>query len=310
MSESTTRPKAMSVVSVTTVLTAIAVGLTVTRPALAVEEASLYVMTDWPAVNCSWHYPKDEWDDMLSLWYWRMNADSNWAGDQYYVDSPIVEGWFSDEVVDPANGNDDSYLDDADAAMYGGHGGYAIISSSRYWKGYMREMDSTGNSETCQLMSYEMLLGGTDDGHDLEFLHLSSCNSLTYDTTVTNDTWETWEQVFTSTTDEAGLHQLEGFHGHMIIHDYLNVDYMRVAQDGLADSVAAAWIDNLFIQGAPGDDICPVAMVAGNTGRLAGLRLSLESYNSGFSDPDDSPGFARAWVGGCDPIDAEELPEY
>jgi Family of unknown function (DUF6345) len=289
-------------------------ALAIPRASFADEEASLYVMTNWPGppiCDCDPRNEKDEWDDMLYWWLWYMDypySPGNWAEDQYYVDSPIVEGWFTDEMVDTANGNDDLYLDDADAAMSGGHGARVNLGGSLYWDGYQRERDWTGQTETCHLMSHEMLLGGSDDSHDLEFLHLSSCHSLEYDSSVTNDMWETWKGAFTSTTHEAGLHQLEGFHGHMTIHDYLWVDYFRVVQDGLVGSVAEAWVEHLYIWGSPGDNICPVSMVAGPNGQSATFRLAHESYNSGYSDPDDSPGFARLWVGRCKPIDAEALP--
>ena len=111
----------------------------------AAEEASIYVIETWPGpptCDCAAKNEVDEWEDMVQGWIWRMDNHDDWVEDQYYVDSPILEGMFSDEEVDPSNGDDESYLDDADAALYAGHGGTTTLYSSLYWAGRMRERDS------------------------------------------------------------------------------------------------------------------------------------------------------------------------
>lgn len=255
------------------------------------DEASMYVITNWPSSPippyCGYHDPLPSLDDMVEGWLDVITSDSSWSEGEYEVDDPILENWCTDDDLDP-QGRDDEHLDDCDAALIAWHAGAPLESGERSYRGRMRELATY--LEDCNLRQNEMELGDAD----LEFLNIVGCDSLRYDSTYT-DTWETWKDTF------EGLHQLTGFHGKAFVDNNYYYRYLGAADDGLDESIADGWVDNLTVYRGGGFYQCPVAMVAGGIGRdTAANRASNETYVSGLVDPPDDPtNWAYVYVGGC-----------
>jgi hypothetical protein len=190
-------------------------------------------------------------------------------------------------------GEDHLEVDAADAAMLGWHGSRYLLSTGELV--YGGQMRFHTESEECWLYGSEMQLG--DD--DLEFLHLSSCQSLNW------ELWASWWRAF------AGLHVLTGFHGTMYVaRDQVDA-YENFANESFHTSIADAWLDNFYrpLYRDP-DDQCPVAYAVGSEIEEVLGRLSNERYNHVQRDPRDNTAHGAMWIGGCDPSGSGPLPYF
>ena len=149
-------------------------------------------------------------DEGFSIFGWCIGGH---CGDAYSRDGRSVNGsiansWFADASV-VSWGNDTPRLDDGDAVMIGTHG----ADSADVWSGTMRVNEAgPGN---CTLRRDEMEIGDSD----LEFLHLSSCNSMDA------NQWSSWWRAFNR------AHQVDGFHGFMWIGSGRIPNYRNFASD-------------------------------------------------------------------------------
>ena len=253
----------------------------------AAYEAQLYAITNWNA-GCSGG-TRNAWDDMGDAWYdeitdnaffWGGHGFSAYTRDRRRVNGNIADSWFTDTAI-VGFGNDTAFLDEGDAAMVCTHGS----ESSGRWFGKLR-IDEAG-SGNCNAWQGHMELGDSD----LEFLHLSSCNSLD------DNQWSRkWLDSF------KGLHLVTGFHGIMYISEWRAPHYRDFSEDAFESSIADAWIDNLYFPDTSGsDDQCPVAYGAGSSEVDLWQGMRNERYDNVYSDPE-----ARWWgaiyIAGCDPL--------
>ena len=283
-------------------LLAAAMGFTVLATAPGVSnaalEAKMYAITIWNA-GCSGGQ-RDAWDDMVQAWYDEITDAGTsvfgiclWGhcGEAFTRDGSLVNSTnrnsrFADSSL-VSFGVDSSNLDEADAAMIGTHG----ADSAGVWVGSMR-VDEAGAGD-CNLRRDEMELGDTD----LEFLHLSSCNSMD-----ANQWSGSWWRAF------RGLHQVDGFHGFMWIGNGLIGNYENFADDAFDGSIADAWLDNHYVVDISGsDDQCPVAYAVGANQADAINRLHTERYDNVFGDPTAVAWWQVTYVGGCDPANETAL---
>jgi hypothetical protein len=268
--------------------------------AVSALEAKMYAVTTWDA-GCSGG-TRSSWDDMVRAWYNETtNAGTSFfgwcisghCGDAYtkagsLVDGNVVNSYFAD-ASRVAWGKDITHLDGADAVMIGLHGS----DVNNGWSGSMR-VNEAGDGD-CSTRTAEMEIGDTD----LEFLHLSSCQSME------DNQWSTWEKSM------AGAHQVDGFHGLMWIGTGLIGDYEDFGDDAFGGAISDAWIDNHYYSNSFGtnnqDDQCPVAFAVGSSANDVLHRLSTERYNHVYSDPPKSglTGSGTIWaatyIAGCDP---------
>ncbi len=300
-------------------------------------EAVGWVMTQWPADDDGYDPDDDDevfcggsergpWFGMIDAWYQKVTntdptmyggmAERAWVKRARYHNNfsvfPVGDFAYTHEMSDSdfvdsslvAWGNDsgDRRPDDADVCMIGTHGG----SSSGRWTASMR-VDEPGDG-SCSAWQGEMLFGNTD----LEFLHLSSCNSM-------QDT--AWHPLWTSSF--VGVHQINGFHGLMYIYsgnDWKGM-YRDFARDGFDIPIALAWLDNHFVYkcsrvepyGLARKDQCPVSRGVGVGSGAAGQadlwdRMFTEQYDDVLSDPVNPTWHGVLFIGGCNPSAGETLP--
>lgn len=261
-------------------------------------EAKLYAITNWPSSGTCKGNDVSAWDDMTLAWY-----DEITSGPVFFKDGTWINNNLSRKIFcDPDSGfspcEDYKHQDDADAAMIALHG----TDSNHHWAGLTQVQ--TGSD--CFIQAAEgastdqMFVGDAD----LEFLHLSSCNSMDDDNL--NWTRKMFADVDSPTTG-ARLHQADGFHGVMAISSGRAGDYEDFADDAHWVSIADAWTDNLYDtditykNGAVGDQ-CPVAFTVSNSKADAKMRLFAERYNAIFNDPSGSGAFAYQYYDDCDPV--------
>jgi hypothetical protein len=195
------------------------------------------------------------------------------------VNGNIVNSQFADATV-VSWGNDSSHMDEGDAVLVAWHGS----ESGNVYQGSMR-VNEFGSGD-CTLTRSEMDTGDWD----LEFLHLSSCQSMD------DNQWASWWQAF------DGAHQVDGFHGLMWIGSGYVDDYSNFADDAFSESIADAWLDNMYIPNVSGsDDQCPVAYAVGPTESDMWSRLGSERYNNVFTDPTQVGWWGVIFISGCDP---------
>ena len=260
-------------------------------------EAKMYAISIWNA-GCTGGQ-RDDWDNMVDAWYdeitndgfsifgWCVwgHCDDAFSRDGRVVNDSIANSWFADRDV-VTWGSDTSRLDEGDAVMIGTHG----ADSSNVWSGTMR-VDEAGAGD-CSLRRDEMQIGDSD----LEFLHLSSCNSMDA------NQWTSWWQAF------SRAHQVDGFHGFMWIGSGLISNYRDFASDAFDGSISDAWLDNHYVPDVSGtDDQCPVAYAVGADQRDAVNRLSNERYNQVFADPSSIGWWQVTYIAGCDPANENAL---
>lgn len=263
-------------------------------------EAKMYAVTTWNA-GCS-GATRSDWDDMVKAWYNNVTNSGTsifgWClfghcGDAYTKDGSLINGNVVNSLFADASrvpwGNDYTHMDGADAVMIGLHG--ADVNNG--WSGSMR-VDEAGGGD-CKIGTSEMEVGN----HDLEFLHLSSCQSME------DNQWSTWEKSI------GGAHQVDGFHGLMWIGSGLVDDYDDFGDDAFDGAVSDAWVDNMYYSNSFGtnnqDDQCPVAFAVGANAVDVINRLYTERYNHVYADPPKSglTGSGTIWattyIAGCDP---------
>jgi hypothetical protein len=131
---------------------------------------------------------------------------------------------------------------------------------------------------------------------DLEFLHLSSCNSMDA------NQWPDWWRAF------GRAHQVDGFHGFMWIGSGLVSNYRNFASDAFDSSISSAWLDNHYVPDVSGsDDQCPVAYAVGANQADATNRLFNERYDNVFADPASIGWWHVTYIAGCNPQNEDPL---
>jgi hypothetical protein len=241
-------------------------------------EVKLFAITHWTA-GCAGSQ-RDWWDDMGEAWYDEITSDWRYIKDGKYVNGNIADSWFTDADV-VYWGDDHNYVDEADVAMICLHG--SDVSSR--WQGSVR-VDETGPGD-CDASQEDMEFGDLD----LEFLHLSSCNSCD-----DNQWFFNWAHSF------EGLHQVDGFHGCMWIGSSFPQDYEDFASDAFNMSIAVAWLENMYrtnINGAYNQ--CPVVYGVGSNRNDTWNRLLTEQYDNILTDPTHIGYVGVLYICNCDP---------
>jgi hypothetical protein len=274
-----------------------------------------YAITDWlespEGLGCGGAgLDRPAWDDMVKAWYDAM-TEANWVDmglyricrggapceDLYSKGGSQVNHLHSTPFVDRSLfdwGRDHLDLDNADAVMVAWHGQRRLLADGSYtYQGLMNyELNNEGMD--CQLFGNQMLIGNTD----LEFLHFSSCHSLT------RSLWPYWWQSF------AGAHQITGFHGSMNVGASRVDEYQDFAVEAFYSTIADAWLDNHYLPDlSPGVDQCPVAYAVGADEADFLERISTERYNLVQRRPSGSDYWGAMWIYGCDPDGEEPLPD-
>jgi len=254
-------------------------------------EAKMYAVTVWNA-GCPGG-TRNSWDDMADGWYDEItDAGFSWLGvcwwghcgeaysrDGRQSNGNMVNSQFAD-VNEVAWGNDTPHMDDGDAVLVAWHG----AESGNVYLGSMRVNEAGGGD--CTLRRDEMEIGDSD----LEFLHLSSCQSMD------DNQWSTWWQAF------GRAHQIDGFHGLMWISSAFVGDYRDFADDAFDISIADSWLDNLYRPNISGsDDQCPVAYAVGANSADTWSRIGSERYDNVHSDPSSIGYWGVIFISGCDP---------
>lgn len=267
-----------------------------TGPALA-QEAKMYAVTVWDA-GCG-GATRNWWDNMADAWYNEITDDgwnffgwciSGHCGDAYskdgrQVNGNIVNSQFAD-IDEVAWGNDTLHLDEGDAVMVAWHGS----ESGNVYQGSMRVNEAGGGD--CALRRDEMEIGDSD----LEFLHLSSCQSMD------DNQWSSWWRAY------GRAHQVDGFHGWMWIGSGRVNDYRDFADDAFSDTIANSWLDNMYVPNISGDDDqCPVAHAVGANSADMWNRIGTEQYDNVHSDPSSIGYWGVTWITPCDPAAADEI---
>jgi len=258
------------------------------------QEAKMYAVTVWN-VGCAGS-TRNWWDNMVDAWYNEITNDgwsffgwcvSGHCGDAYdkdgrQVNGNIVNSQFAD-VDKVAWGNDTAHMDEGDAVMVAWHGS----ESGNIYRGSMRVNEAGGGD--CVLRRDEMEIG---DG-DLEFLHLSSCQSMD------DNQWSSWWQAY------GRAHQVDGFHGWMWIGSGRVNNYRDFADDAFSDTIANSWLDNMYVPNISGnDDQCPVAHAVGTNSADMWNRIGTEQYDNVHSDPSNIGYWGVTWITPCDPTNA------
>ena len=250
---------------------------------------------------------RGSWDNMVDAWYEEMDDRGHTRDGEFYDGNMTIQRFCDpDAAVGIGNPCDDHlFVDEADVAMFATHG----TDSGDHWAGQMRArwqghcfLDGGGTGD-------EMHLGDVD----LEFFHLSSCNSAD------QDNLPGIRHALHDPVDGGYAHQWNGFHGVMWIYNFLPPDYEDFAADAHASSIARAWVLNHYYSddfpadcsGADCVDQCPVSYAISNTRNTALARLKYERYNNVFSDPTGNNWYAYMYIEGCDPIgeDAFIVPD-
>lgn len=267
-----------------------------TGPALA-QEAKMYAVTVWDA-GCG-GATRNWWDNMADAWYNEITNNgwnffgwciSGHCGDAYskdgrQVNGNIVNSQFAD-IDEVAWGNDTLHLDEGDAVMVAWHGS----ESGNVYQGSMRVNEAGGGD--CALRRDEMEIGDSD----LEFLHLSSCQSMD------DNQWSSWWRAY------GRAHQVDGFHGWMWIGSGRVNDYRDFADDAFSDTIANSWLDNMYVPNISGDDDqCPVAHAVGANSADMWNRIGTEQYDNVHSDPSSIGYWGVTWITPCDPAAADEI---
>jgi hypothetical protein len=277
-------------------------------------EAQMYAINDFAASgNCQ---GADRcWTSMIDDWYDEMDDHGWYHKDRRAVGAFIFNlfplnftlfdpGLFADPDQE-VGGTDFNTIDEADAAFIATHG----FDLGGHWGGLMR---SQNGDENCFLDAPEGASGEFYVGdHDLEFLHLSSCNSIDDDNL--GNTWRMFEDPADSPGNGRRLHQLNGFHGIMWINCDWGFRYEDFAADGFAVSIKDAWLSNMYVASVSFDsdndgvneqyEQCPVAYSVGtNSFDECVARLQTEQYDQIQSDPGPINYICAYAFEGCTPL--------
>jgi len=154
--------------------------------------------------------------------------------------------------------------------------------SGNVYLGSMR-VNELGSGD-CTLRRDEMELGDWD----LEFLHLSSCQSMTTTSGPRGGRPSAGRTRSTASTADVDRLGLVG-------------DYGDFADDAFDTTIADAWLDNMYRPDISGsDDQCPVAYAVGANSADTWSRIGSERYNHVLSDRRTSV-TGVVFIGGCDP---------
>ncbi len=278
--------------------------VTGTTPAFAGLEAKLYVVSDWsPGNNGTAGYCAannvGSWDEMTSGWYDAVNDFGTVFKDGKWVNGKLRRGLF----CDPDTGltcADHERIDEADVAMIGFHG----ADSGGHWRGSMRYDGTQNGYSDCQIDapeagSGELFLGDAD----LEFYHMSSCNSMDDDNLV--NVRRLFQDPVDSPASGKRLHLATGFHGVMWISEGRADDYATFAWAGHV-GLAEAWTDTMYDGSVEyeGEEyqMCPIAYSVGPSLDNCLERLTHESYvNVRNPDPSSVSYWCAMAYEGCDP---------
>ncbi|MBN1818082.1 MAG: thrombospondin type 3 repeat-containing protein [Sedimentisphaerales bacterium] len=275
------------------------VGLAFHRPPESEKGALVKVVTTWNS-SCSGNNV-EAWDNMVRGWYdditnpWPTpigHWDRAWWKDGFYHNGNIVDSGFADPSLVSWGRDylDDTGIDEPDALMVALHGG---VSDDGRWFGRVR-VDESG-SGNCNAYQGHMELD-----LDLEFLHLSSCNSMN------RPVW--WGNGWSSSFKR--VRQIDGFHGWMWISTSFTGRYKDFADDSFdSGGIAMAWMDNLYINNVSGsDDECPCARGVGATESDLWNRMFHEQYDW-QADSDPTPNVhGIIYIRNCDPSGESPLP--
>jgi len=260
----------------------------------AVEEAQLYCITNWSS-DCSgstlqyWDDLGDAWyddiNDALTRWLHLGDIDLYYSQDRREVNTSIADSWFIDRDA-KSWGLDACYLDEGDAALVCLHG------SEKYgrWRGKVK-IDESGDGN-CYAWQGSMELGD----RDLEFLHISSSNSMD------DNQWDDWWESF------DGLHQVHGFHGNMYVKEKYESDYQGFSYASFYLPMAEHWVDSHYHNWASWfDDQCPVSYAVGTSESNVEARMDNEHYDIRYSDPSSITHWGAIYIEGCNPDDEGKL---
>lgn len=292
MSKNKTPVKGHKMPCVLVVLTTMLLMIGFAKSGLALE-AGMYGTSVWdqacPA-NTLTH-----WDNMVDKWYNRIDDFGWYSKDRRWVDGSISNRPLCDPDRSPGCW-DGYYMDEQDAVMVFGHG--ADIGD--HWGMVMRNPGVNGN---CWIEHpgagdppFRMYAGD----YDLEFLHISSCNSMDDDNLT--QTWRAFRDPVDSPNNGRRLHQMDGFHGWMWIGSSLDNNYREFAEDAFWLSMKTAWLINHYETGINGwADQCPVAYAVGQNSTDCFNRIGSERYNWIYSDPGPIGYYCYWYYNGCDP---------
>jgi hypothetical protein len=230
---------------------------------------------------------RGHWPVMVDHWYDRMGAIGH-ARDGQYTDGSITIRRFCDP--DWIGGcQDHLYADEADATMIATHG----ADSGDHWVGTMRYpyaghcgLDGGGTA-------HDVHLGDVD----LEFIHLSSCNSADDDNLDPPGSAGVREMM-RDPVDGGFAHLMTGNHGVMWIGSSYDDDYNDFANDAHIVGIATSWTANSYHSNSVDcawydpfnwygtcQDICPVAVSQGQSNTRAWNGIMHERYNNVYSEP-------------------------
>lgn len=263
-------------------------------PAAADREAKMFAITDWDDDVCPGG-DRPSWDNMADAWYDEITDHSGWYKAGSYVNGDMNRSRFCDPDTGLAGCNDGAYLDAADAAIIALHG----ADSGNHWRGTLRRK---GGVDDCKIDAPEVAGGGElwAGDLDLEFLHLSSCNSMDDDNLPY--TRHMFEDPVDTPRNGRRLHQATGFHGVMWISSGRVDDYEDFADDAFDIPIGLAWEYNLYDTGVQDYyDQCPVAYAVSNSLENCLNRLTTERYDNVYSDPPDNSYWCVYYYDGCDP---------
>ena len=290
-------------------------------PPFVEREAVVRVVSQWD-LTCEGSN-RGSWDNMVAGWY---NEITNplpvpwghfpfmWVKDGFYHNvwsqqqggflwpRFIVDSDFTDTAkVDWGRDHWNDRPDDVDVCMVAYHGTGA--ASDGRWCGQMIwDEPGSGNCWTYQ--------GHMDFGDvDLEFLHISSCSSMSED-----DWHPKWSDSF------KGVHQIDAFHGIMYIYSDWPYKYRDFADDAFYMPIALAWLDNLYVYRCviqsqdpiivQRRDQCPVArgVGVGASGQQdCWNRMYAERYTNVLSDPVNPTWHGVIYINKCEAVGASPL---